>query len=373
MPYSSKTDQTEEKTSKEQINRIHAKESNKPSKFGATERKGTKRTEKRNKVSKKLSKYDDVISACFSELTTPKEPIKSLESTMQTADSLSEIANRLKVLSLENRQNTVNTKSENLKFCDLPISQASNSILPLCLENFAFEPNLAESEMLYHKLASRISELPEIRTKIAMIIAHIQDIEPRGKFFFVNDKWQMKELTQDETQTVQGVKAQLAQLYTLLEEAKLDHKIPEQLMDIGEKQLLKEVIANVRGGKETKEEDSARLLGTINAITEKPDISLAKLVEETNKDAELSALRQAILDGNLEQISTHYRHKKNQLSVEYGLVFLDSMVIIPDRMQEWILQIAHGNHESAEKRERYANVFIGKTRIETLQTKQTTA
>ncbi len=90
-------------------------------------------------------------------------------------------------------------------------------------------------------------------------------------------------------------------------------------------------------------------MGTINAITEKSDISFAKLVEETNEDAQLSALRQAIVDGNLEHISTHYRQKKNQLSVEYGLVFLDSMVIIPDRMQEWILRIAHGDDESAEK------------------------
>ena len=35
--------------------------------------------------------------------------------------------------------------------------------------------------------------------------------------------------------------------------------------------------------------------------------------------------------------------------MEFGLVFYDSMVIIPDRMQEWVLQIAHGDHESAEK------------------------
>ena len=114
------------KLRQEPINRIQAKKSNKQSKYGATKRKGTKRTEKRNKVNKKISKYDDVISACFSELTIPKETIKSLERTMQTADSLSKIANRLKVLSLENRQNTANARTENLKFCDLPISQASN-------------------------------------------------------------------------------------------------------------------------------------------------------------------------------------------------------------------------------------------------------
>ncbi len=81
-----------------------------------------------------------------------------------------------------------------------------------------------------------------------MIIAHIQEIEQPGKLFFVNGKWQMKELTQEEIQTIQGLKAQLADLYTLLKEPKMDHKIPEQLMDIGDKQLLKEVIGQRRKG-----------------------------------------------------------------------------------------------------------------------------
>ena len=35
--------------------------------------------------------------------------------------------------------------------------------------------------------------------------------------------------------------------------------------------------------------------------------------------------------------------------MEFGLVFYDSMLVIPDRMQEWVPQIAHGDHEGAEK------------------------
>ena len=85
---------------------------------------------------------------------------------------------------------------------------------------------------------------------------------------------------------------------------------------------------------ENSQEDSAKFLGVINAITEKSDISLAKLVEETNKDRELSLIRQAILDGDFDHIAVHYTHEKDLLSVEYGLVFLDSKVVIPDRMQE---------------------------------------
>ena len=120
-------------------------------------------------------------------------------------------------------------------------------------------------------------------------------------------------------------------------------------MNIGERQLLKEFIANVRGGKETLEEDSARLLGVINAITEKSDISLAKLVHETNKDPQWSVLRQAIIDGNVDHVQSCYRNKKDLLSVEFDLIFYDSMVVIADRMPEWVLQIAHRDHESAEK------------------------
>ena len=146
-----------------------------------------------------------------------------------------------------------------------------------------------------------------------------------------------------------NLKEQLAAYYTLLEQTRFDHSIPEQLLNIGERQLLKEVIADVRGGKETAEEDSSRLLGVINAITEKSDISLAKLVEETNKEKELNTLRQAVIDGELDHVSMHYRQRKNHLSVEFGLVFMDERVVIPDRMREWILNVAHVDHESADK------------------------
>ena len=112
---------------------------------------------------------------------------------------------------------------------------------------------------------------------------------------------------------------------------------------------MKEVIANVKGGEPTSEEDSARLLGIINTITEKSDIALSKLVEETNKDPQLCLLRQAIIERDLDHVHSRYRNKRDLSSVESGLVFFDSKVVIPDRMQEWVLQIAHGDHEGPEK------------------------
>ena len=50
-------------------------------------------------------------------------------------------------------------------------------------------------------------------------------------------------------------------------------------MDIGEKQLLKEVVALVKNAKATLEEFSTELLGVIKIVSESSDISLAKLVQ----------------------------------------------------------------------------------------------
>ncbi len=223
--------------------------------------------------------------------------------------------------------------------------------------------------MLYHNLVNRISELPELKVKIATLINQIQEIEQLDKLFFANGKWQQKEISSDEQKLVENLKDQLATYYTLLEQARLDHSIPEQLLNIGERQVLKEVIADVRGGKETAADVSAKLLGVINAITKKSDISLAKLVEETNKDKELSLIRQAIIDGEMDHIPTHYRQKKNYLSVEFGLVFLDEMVVIPDRMQEWILQVAHGDHESSDKMREICHRVYWETKNEDISAK----
>ena len=120
-------------------------------------------------------------------------------------------------------------------------------------------------------------------------------------------------------------------------------------MDIGEKQLLKVVIANVKNATATSDELSSELLGVIKVVSESTDISLAKLVEETNKDNELSLIRQAIIDGKFDHIPQHYRQNQRDFCAELALVFYRNKFIIPNRMQEWILQVAHGDHEGADK------------------------
>ena len=68
--------------------------------------------------------------------------------------------------------------------------------------------------------------------------------------------------------TSENLKIQLSELYFQSESIKFDHHIPEQLMDIGDKQLLKEVIANVKNAKSTPEELSTELLGVIKIVSE---------------------------------------------------------------------------------------------------------
>ena len=167
---------------------------------------GTKKQRKRNKAEKigrlgrKMNKLDDVINNCYSELVAKQSEHNShsFQREMKSNSSLVELSDKLKVLSLESRSKNKKQDPNNLKFCDFPVSAASNSITPLCLENFTFQPNLTEDQMLYHNLVNRISQLPELKVKIASLISQIQEIEQLDKLFFVNGRWQQKEISAEE-------------------------------------------------------------------------------------------------------------------------------------------------------------------------------
>ncbi len=109
------------------------------------------------------------------------------------------------------------------------------------------------------------------------------------------------------------------------------------------------MVANVKKARATPDELSTELLGVIKVVSESSDISLAKIVQETNKDTELSMIRQAIIDKVFDHIPIHFRIKKNDLSAEMGLVWYKNKIFIPHRMQERILQVAHGDHKNSDK------------------------
>ncbi len=113
---------------------------------------------------------------------------------------------------------TNKVKTSKLKIREFPLDRAANSIIPLCLENFAFVTELnsdeeTDSTMLYHNLADRISELPDINAKIKQLLARIEEIEQPNRILFVNGKWQMKELSESEKLMAENLKIQLSELY----------------------------------------------------------------------------------------------------------------------------------------------------------------
>ncbi len=64
----------------------------------------------------------------------------------------------------------------------------------------------------------------------------------------------------------------------------------------------------------------------VGQITEFSDITLQKLIEETNKDPETSKLRQTIADREWHLLPPDLRKKEFSLSTEMGLIFVDESV-----------------------------------------------
>ncbi len=44
-----------------------------------------------------------------------------------------------------------------------------------------------------------------------------------------------------------------------------------------------------------------------------------------------------------------YKLFKDEMSVDMSLVFVDSKLAVPKTLREWVLQVAHGDHLSAER------------------------
>ena len=118
-----------------------------------------------------------------------------------------------------------------MKLREFPVERAANSIIPLCLENFAFVTEISDEEddpkMLYHNLTDRISELPDINAKKMQLLGRISEIEQPNRILIVNGKWQPKELTELEKLTSENLKIQLSELYFQSESIKFDHHIPD--------------------------------------------------------------------------------------------------------------------------------------------------
>ena len=146
---------------------------------------------------------------------------------MQAEDSLSD---QFKVLNIKSLK-----RAPKLKLRDFPVEGAANSII-LLIRNFSFLTELnwdkePLQDMLYHTLADRISELPDITVEIKQLLAPIEEIEQPNRILFVKGRWQSKELSKSERLMTENLKMQLAELYFQSESIRLGHHLPEQLMN----------------------------------------------------------------------------------------------------------------------------------------------
>ncbi len=95
------------------------------------------------------------------------------------------------------------------------------------------------------------------------------------------------------------------------------------------------------------------------------DMNIEKWLKETNNDAQLCLLRQALLDNRKCDIPLNYKLFKDEMSVDMGLIFVNNKLAVSKTLREWVLQVAHGDHLSADKMAEFTDMahWPEKTRV----------
>ncbi len=163
----------------------------------------------------------------------------------------------------------------------------------------------------------------------------------------------------EKTARLTELKEQLAELYRMREDFELHSHYWPKTISVEDDVMVREMEASVQTHPNRKaKENTARALQHIRKVTESTDITLAKLIKETNDDPTLKLLRQAIEDKETHVIPSEYRRWEKELSSELGLVFKEGKVVIPTILRELMLHIAHADHEGTKKMEHYLdNVY----------------
>ena len=93
----------------------------------------------------------------------------------------------------------------------------------------------------------------------------------------------------------------------------LSTAIPSDPLEFNEDTQVREVICAIRNFVPGNEQEQTNCRGLVRKLTEKSDINLTKLELETDKDAELRNVRQAIVDKRYDLLSAEYWKKKDWL------------------------------------------------------------
>ena len=118
---------------------------------------------------------------------------------------------------------------------------------------------------------------------------------------------------------------------------------------MGDEIFVKDIIAHVRNFQPGDDEELSKVREVVAQITEFSDLTVQKLIEETNKDPETSKTRQSTIDKDWDLLSSNLRKRELGLSSQLGLILVDEKIYIPRSLREWIIQVVHGDHESVPK------------------------
>ncbi|XP_059223944.1 uncharacterized protein K02A2.6-like [Stomoxys calcitrans] len=111
----------------------------------------------------------------------------------------------------------------------------------------------------------------------------------------------------------------------------------------------------------TSETNGCNFINLIETWNEM-ELNFKDIARETGRDPILSMVREAVLNGTLNNLDeneyTHYRSKLNELHVEYECVLWGHRVVIPNKVQSHVLNLLHRSHLGIVKTKGLARSYV---------------
>ena len=100
----------------------------------------------------------------------------------------------------------------------------------------------------------------------------------------------------------------------------------------------------------------------IKFIAAKTDIHYNKWLKEQNEDPEMCLARQSVLASDKHALPPWLRKNFDDLNVKMGLLFCKEQLLVPASLEEWVLQVLHGDHAGQTKMVDLAKNLIWKSK-----------
>ena len=220
---------------------------------------------------------------------------------------------------------------------------------------------------------SQVGELTKARANV--LLAALDEVRQTGKVVMSEGSIRPHKLSKRERRREAKLEKCIAENYNRQEKAddEFGTAIPSEPLEFNNDTHVREIICAVRNFVPGDEQEQAICRGLVRELTEKSDINLPNLVTETDKDTELRNVRQAIVDKRYDLLLAEFRKKKDLLSTELGVVFMDSKIVTPRTLKEWVLQFIHRDHEGVPKMRLWPRGCGGPPKIKTSKKKLRTA